>query len=382
MKIALVHDYLSQDGGAEQVLRTFHHIWPEAPIFVLFNRPGSVPGFEDADVRESFLRWLPGARTRFQWYLPLMPMATENYNLREFDVVLSSTSAFAKGVLTRPDALHISYCHTPPRYLWTDTQEYVAELKYNRLVKAVLPRVLHNLRLWDKMSVDRVDYFIANSNVVRQRIQKYYRRESDIIYPPVLAKEYQPVEVSAVGDYYVTGGRLVYYKRFDLVIHVFNRLGWPLKIFGTGPHLAKLRAMAKPNIQFVGRVNEAEKAKLLAHARAFIHPQVEDLGITPLESMAAGRPVIAYGAGGVTETVVPGDTGLFFYEQNWESLLDTLVHFDYQAWDPAKIRARAERFDEDIFRDRIRNYVEEKYTLFKETQGNYQRSAGAYAAGN
>lgn len=382
MKIALVHDYLSQDGGAEQVLRMFHHIWPEAPIFVLFNRSGSVLGFENADIRESFLRWLPGARTRFQWYLPLMPLATEHYDLREFDVVLSSTSAFAKGILTRPDALHISYCHTPPRYLWTDAQEYVAELKYNRLVKAILPRVLHRLRLWDKMSVDRVDFFIANSNVVRQRIEKYYRRESDIIYPPVMAKEYVPVSVDQVADYYVTGGRLVYYKRFDLVIHVFNRLGWPLKIFGSGPHLETLRAMAKSNITFVGRIDDVAKAELLAHARAFINPQVEDLGITPLESMAAGRPVIAYGVGGVTETVIPGETGEFFYEQSWESLLDILLHFDYRAWDSVKIRARAERFDEVIFRERIRSYVEDHLADFQETQGNWQRSAKTYAAGN
>ncbi|HYE59751.1 MAG TPA: glycosyltransferase, partial [Candidatus Kapabacteria bacterium] len=326
MRIALVHDYLSQDGGAERVLKAFHEIWPDAPIFVLFHDTDKIPGFENADIRESFLAKLPFGRKKYQWFLPWMPFATERHNLHQFDVVISNTSAFAKGVLTRPDTLHISYCHTPTRYLWTDTHEYIAELKYNRLIKSLLPRLIYRLRLWDKMSVDRVDHFIANSDTVRHRIQKYYRRESDIIYPPVDTHLFSVHPT--VGDYFVSGGRLVPYKRFDLLIHVFNRLGWPLKIFGTGPEMERLKAVAKPNIHFVGRVTDTEKAKLLAEAKAFLHPQVEDLGITPIESMASGRPVIAYGVGGVTETVIPGKTGILFHKQDWETLLDTLLHFN------------------------------------------------------
>lgn len=364
MKIALVHDYLAQDGGAERVLKAFHEIWPEAPIFVLFHQKGSVEGFDSADIRESFFKFLPFGRTRYQWYLPWMPLATERYNLHEFDIVLSSTSAFAKGVLTRPNTLHISYCHTPTRYLWTDTHEYIAELKYNRFIKMLLPPLIHRLRLWDKASVDRVDHFIANSKTVAKRISKYYRAPSDVLYPP--ADTHNFFLSPKIGNYFLTGGRIVPYKRFDLVVEVFNRLGLPLKIFGTGPDLERLKNFAKPNIEFLGRVSDEQKAKLMSEAKAFIHPQVEDLGITPIESMASGRPVIAYGVGGVTETVVPQKTGLFFKEQNWESLLDTLLHFDEIHWNPKEIREHALAFSTDGFKKKIREYVDRRYDEFCE----------------
>lgn len=363
MRIALVHDYLSQDGGAERVLRAFHELWPEAPIFVLFHTKGNVEGFQYADIRESFLRWLPFGRTRYQWYLPWMPLATERLNLHDFDLVISSTSAFAKGVLTRPDTLHISYCHSPTRYLWTDTHEYIADLKYNRLIKAFIPPLIHRLRLWDKMSVDRVDHFVANSGTVRNRIQKYYRRDSDIIYPPVDTASFQIAP--EIKNYFVSGGRLVPYKRFDLLVAAFNRLRKPLKIFGTGPEMARLQRMAKSNIEFLGRISDAEKAHLLARAQAFLHPQVEDLGITPLESMAAGRPVIAYGVGGATETVIPGQTGILFHEQNWESIVHSVLQFDARAWDSQKIRTWAERFSAENFKRRMKQYVDGKYADFQ-----------------
>lgn len=359
MKLALVHDYLAQDGGAERVLQAMHEVWPAAPIFVLFYDRARVPQFARATVHESFIARLPWGRKKYQWWLPLMPMATEKHNLHEFEVVISSTSAFAKGVLTRPETLHLSYCHTPTRYLWTDTHEYIAELKHSRLIKAFLPRLIHRLRLWDKMSADRVDYFIANSDTVRQRIAKYYRREADIIYPPVDTHQFQLAP--ELGNYFAAGGRLVPYKRFDLLIQVFNRLRWPLKIFGTGPDFEPLRAAARANIQFLGRIDDDAKARLLAQAKAFIHPQVEDLGITPIESMAAGRPVIAYPAGGATETVIPGLTGVFFKAQTWESLLDAVLHFDERAWDPARIREHAQRFSAANFKDRIQRYVADRY---------------------
>ena len=198
MKIALVHDYLSQDGGAERVLKAFHEVWPDAPIFVLFHDRKKIANFLDADVRESFISKLPFGRKKYQWYLPWMPLATERHNLHEFDVVLSSTSAFAKGVLTRPNTLHISYCHTPTRYLWTDTHEYLEDLKYNRLIKAFLPRLIHHLRLWDKMCVDRVDDFIANSHTVKSRIQKYYRRDANVIYPPVDMHKFKIADIRSL----------------------------------------------------------------------------------------------------------------------------------------------------------------------------------------
>lgn len=355
MKIALVHDYLAQDGGAEEVLRQFHVLWPDAPIFVLFHKKGSVAGFDDADVRESFLAKFPFAKKRFRWLLPLMPMATERHDLREFDVVLSSTSAFAKGVITRPNAIHISYCHTPTRYLWSDTHEYLQSLPYNPLIKWVLPFLMHRLRVWDKSSVDRVDVFIANSKTVQARIKKYYRRDSQVIYPPVDVSSY-PLSDS-IDNYFLAGGRLVPYKRFDLIIAAFNRLGWPLTIFGSGPELASLQKMAKKNIVFVGRVSEEEKRRLMSRAKAFIHPQLEDLGITPLESMACGRPVIAYGKGGVTETVVPGKTGVFFERQTWSDMVNTLLAFDETMFNPADIRAHAEEFDVSVFTKKLTDLV-------------------------
>ncbi len=359
MKLALVHDYLSQDGGAERVLAALHELWPEAPIFVLFHDEEKIGNFADADIRQSFLARCPGARKHFQWYLPLMPLATEYMDFSDFDVVVSSTSAFAKGILTQPGTIHISYCHTPTRYLWTETREYIAELKRSRIVKWMLPPILHRLRIWDRMSADRVDHFIANSRTVAARISKYYRRDSTVIYPPVDTDRFSIA--SDISDYFVTGARLVPYKRMDLVVHVFNRLRWPLKIFGDGPELEALQKIALPNIEFLGRITDAEKAELLRHAKAFIHPQVEDLGITPVESMASGRPVIAYGVGGATETVVPGVTGVFFGEQNWESLLDTLLHFDANAWDPERIRAHALQFSRMAFQEKMKKYVEERF---------------------
>lgn len=362
MKIALVHDYLSQDGGAEQVLRAFHEVYPDAPIFVLFHDRNKITAFDNTDVRESFFRFLPFGKTKYQWYLPLMPIATERHNLHEFDVVLSSTSAFAKGILTRPETLHISYCHTPTRYLWTDTHEYIADLKYSWFVKMLLPRLIHKMRLWDKMSVDRVDYFIANSRTVAQRIAKYYRKESDVIYPPVTLPAWVPKETT--GDYFISGGRLVPYKRFDILVSAFNRSGLPLVIFGDGPELERLKESARSNVTFVGRISDEEKFLLLRNARAFLHPQVEDLGITPLESMAVGTPVLAYGVGGVTETVIPGVTGEFFMEQSWEAVFDMVLQFDPKKYDPQVIRARAEQFAVERFKQRIAQYVADRYDEF------------------
>lgn len=362
MKIALVHDYLAQDGGAERVLRALTEIYPEAPIFVLFHDQKKISYFPLEKIRESFLAKMPFARSSFQWYLPWMPMATEKHDLNDFDLVISSTSGFAKGVITPPNTLHISYCHTPPRFLWADGHDYLSDLKRSWLVKKILPSLIHQLRLWDQMSTQRVDHFIANSQTVQQRIQKYYRRASDIIHPPVDTHLYTTAQI--LGDYFVAGGRLVPYKRIDLVIKVFNRLGWPLKIFGVGPELKSLKKIARANIEFLGKITEAEKADLLSHARAFIHPQIEDFGITPIEAMAAGRPVIAYGSGGATETISYGETGLFFPEQTWESLLDTLLRFEAKPWDSVKIRERAQKYNVENFKQKIKKYVTDHFEEF------------------
>lgn len=367
MKIALIHDYLSQDGGAERVLRVLQEIWPEAPTFSLFHdRQKAHPFFKDKEVRTSFLQRLPFGVKKYKWFLPIMPAATESYNLSDFDIVLSSSSAFAKGVLTRPQTLHICYCHTPTRFLWSDSHSYVEELPYNRLVKIVLPMFLTRLRIWDRLTAERVDHFIANSQTVAERIKKYYGREAHaIIFPPVETAKFT---INKPENYYLAGGRLVAYKKLDIVVQAFNRLKWPLKIFGRGPEEGKLRAMARDNIEFLGHVSDEDKASLYSRAVAYLHPQVEDFGITAVEAMAAGRPVIAYAAGGATETVVDNLTGKFFYDQNWQGLVDALIKFRPENFLSERIRTYALQFDTEVFKKRIREYAEKSLQEFQANQ--------------
>ncbi|MEK7606670.1 MAG: glycosyltransferase [Patescibacteria group bacterium] len=363
MKVALVHDHLSQDGGAERVLRAMQEIWPEAPTFVLFHdRNRAHPDFTRRDIRPSFIQRLPWGVSHYQWFLPLMPAAVESYNLEGFDVVLSSTSAFAKGVITSPESLHICYCHTPTRYLWSDTHRYVEELPYPRIIKIFLPLLLTRLRLLDRLMAERVDVFIANSETIANRIKKYYHRDTQsILYPPVNTTAFS---IGTPKNYYLAGGRLVSYKRLDIVIETFNRLRLPLKIFGRGPDETKLKKMAGGTVEFLGNVNDQEKADLYRECVAYLHPQIEDFGITAIEAMASGRPVIAYAAGGATETILDGVTGVFFQEQNWEHLLDAIVKFQPERFDPERIRKHALQFDQDIFRKRLKNFVESAYAAF------------------
>lgn len=355
MKIALVHDYLVQDGGAEKVLEVLQKIWPDAPTFVLFFDEKKMPSFKGKDIRTSFLQRFPLATKKYQWYISLMPTATEHYDLREFDVVISSTSAFAKGILTRPDAIHICYCHTPTRYLWTDTKSYIRELHVPGFVKAMLPPVLSKLRTWDQLAAQRVDHFVANSETVANRIKKYYRRDAEIIFPPVETNHFHLSP--KLKTYFLTGGRLVAYKRFDLVIEAANASGVLLKIFGTGPVEKQLRKIAKPNVEFLGRVSEKEQRDLYANAKAFVHPQEEDFGITPVETMASGTPVIAFRKGGATETVVEGLSGEFFETQSVTELANRLSQFDGSKYDPHKIKAHAEKFNRETFVENMKALV-------------------------
>jgi glycosyltransferase involved in cell wall biosynthesis len=364
MKLALVHDYLMQNGGAEKVLQVFSDLWPDSPIYTLLFDKKVFPSFKDRDIRTSFLKHLPLAQRKYQWYLPLMPTATEHYDLSNFDVVLSSTSAFAKGVITRPDALHICYCHTPTRYLWSDTHSYVEELRVPRFVKRALPPILSRLRVWDNTASDRVDIFIANSQTVRGRIKKYYRREAHVIHPPVDTQRFSISDEPKT--YFLTGGRLVAYKRYDLVIQAANRLRVPLKIFGSGPVEEDLRRMANSNVEFVGRIPDEQQAKLYANALAFIHPQEEDFGITAVESMASGRPVIAYNKGGAKETVVDGLSGSFIEEQIWEEVADLMMRFDEHAWNPTAIKKHAEQFSRERFEKQMREFVETQWNQWKQ----------------
>ncbi len=364
MRIALAHDYLNQLGGAERVLFAINEIYPEAPVYTLIHDRKRARGvFDRLNIKTSFLQKMPFGLSRMRWYLPWMPAAFESLDLTGYDVVLSDASAFAKGAIVGSSSLHICYCHTPTRYLWSDTHQYIEELKQGRIVKKILPLILNKLRTWDYQAAQRVDFFIANSKNVERRIKKYYGRESEVIYPPVDVENFKIADES--GGYYLIGGRLVSYKRFDLAVKAFNKLGIPLKIFGTGPEEEKLRQMAKNNIEFLGQVSDQEKAELYSRAIAFIHPHEEDFGITAVESMAAGRPVIAYKRGGALETVISGETGVFFEDQEWEALADAVIRFEAEKFEAEKIRAHAMKFSKDRFKREIREFVERKRSDFQ-----------------
>lgn len=355
-KIALVHDHLVQDGGAEQVLKALCEMYEPAPVFtIVADKKSTNKYFSARKINSSFLQKFPLGIRRYQWWLFLMPAAIESHNLMDYDLVISSASSFAKGVITKPSAKHVCYCHTPTRYLWNDSHNYLKELKVNFLIKKVLPLTLHKLRVWDRLAADRVDYFIANSKTVQERIKKYYNRDCQVIYPPVDVDKfhisYQPKK------YFLAGGRLVPYKRFDLVVKAFSHLGIPAKIFGIGPEVKYLKKIAKPNVEFLGRVSDEQKAELYANCLAYINPQEEDFGITAIEAMASGRPVIAYNRGGATETIIAGQTGEFFEEQIWEDLADKILRFRELRYDPLSIRRHAQQFSAENFKKNFSEFI-------------------------
>lgn len=348
MKVALVHEHLAQDGGAERVVRVLQSMYPQAPLFTLvYNPKHAHPSFKGTDIRPSFIQHLPGGVRHFQWYLPFMGTAVEQYDLRGYDLVISSASSFAKGVITDPKTLHLCYLHSPTRYLWSDSIQYVHDLHYPRWMKGIISRQLTGLRQWDRLAADRVDDYVVNSQLVLQRLRKYYRRTGAVIHPPVDVERFSVN--GKTEKYYITGGRLAHYKRFDLAVQAFNHLRLPLKVFGTGPALKSLQEMAKPNIEFLGRVPDEARNELYGKAIAFINPQEEDFGITVVEAMATGRPVIAYAAGGALETVKPGVTGALFPDQDWEALADTVIRFKPEEFNSTTIRTWAETFSVDRF---------------------------------
>jgi glycosyltransferase involved in cell wall biosynthesis len=360
MKVALVHDYLNQMGGAERVVIALHEIFPDAPIYTSIYDPERVdPVFRQMDIRTTFMQKLPLVTKHHQPYLPFYPFAMESLDLRGYDLVLSSSSAFGKGVITKPETMHICYCHTPMRWCW-NYREYVEREQLGGMARRVLPFLITGLRVWDQTSAMRVDHFIANSPVVAERIAKYYRREAVVIPPPVEAQRFPFDPATQPEDYFLIVSRLIPYKRIDLAIEACNRLQLPLVIIGSGRDEARLRRLAGPTIRFTGRLSDEEVLHYYTHCRAFLFPGEEDFGITPLEAQAAGRPVIAYGAGGALASVVEGVTGLFFREQTVESLAATLAAFDERQFDPQAIRNHALEFDLPRFHRRILQFIEAK----------------------
>ena len=283
-----------------------------------------------------------------------MPRAFEALDLTEYDLVLTSSTACAKGVITRSDALQICYCHTPMRYAWEFYYEYIREM--NKVKKAIVAFFMHKIRMWDRLAADRVDYFIANSNYIKGRIAKYYRRDSKVIFPPVNTHLYH---IEPKEDFYLIVSRMVQYKRVDLAIEAFNRLGLPLVIIGGGPEEKKLKAMAKENIRFMGRLSDEEIVSYYARSKAFIFPGEEDFGITPIEAQASGTPVIAYGKGGALDTVIDGKSGILFPEQTVEQLVQAIQRFETHgvSWSANEIKERSEEFSVLNFKQNFSAYV-------------------------
>jgi len=359
MKIALVIDFLTQLGGAEKVLEVLHEIYPEAPVYTLVYDEETTRGkFSSYQIKTSFLQKLPGAKKFYRWFLPLMLKAIEKLDFCDYDLVFSICSAFSKGIIVPPKTKSICYCLTPTRYLWVEPEEYLRNLRgLENLTRIFLPKILDWLRRWDLTASKRPNYLIAISQFIKKRIEKYYQRTPDTII-------YSPVEVNKffiskeIDNYFLVISRPRYYKRVDLVIQAFNKLKIPLKIIGiTKGEGKRLCRQVKPTIEFLGYVSDSEKAKYLSHCRAFIHPQEEDFGITAVEAMASGRPVIAYRAGGALETVVEGRTGVFFDDQNWESLADAVLRFDETKFNPAEIRQHSQKFSKERFKEEIKNFV-------------------------
>ncbi len=371
MKIALIHDWLNQIGGAEDVLENLTTMYPGAPLYTSMYWREKMPAhWKNWDIRTSFLDQLPFIYKKQQVYFPLYPTAFERFDFREFDVVLSNKSGFCHGVITGAETLHICYCLTPTRYVWR-YQQYAEQENLGRTTRAVLNPFLTLMRIWDRSAADRVDHFIAISEEIRQRIAKIYQRDSVIIHPPVETTRFEPSNTTE--DYYLFVGRLVPYRRLDILIEAFNRMGKPLYIAGSGRDRERLEALANSNVKFLGFVPDNELPDLFARAKAFMFPGEEDFGIAPIQAMAAGRPVIAYNGGGATETVIAG-TGVLFDEQTPRCIIEAVEGFDPSSVSPAFIRAHAERFDTSVFRQKMLDFVEMKHNEHQKKRNQIQQA--------
>ena len=348
LRVALIHYWLVGMRGGERVLERIARLYPQADIFThVVSPPDISQELRDRRIRTTFIARLPGAARRYQSYLPLMPLALEQLDLRGYDLVISSESGPAKGAIAAPDALHVCYCHSPMRYLWDQYPAYRERAGFIR--RTSMPLLCHYLRNWDMASASRVDSFIANSSFIRRRISRAWGRDSSVVHPPVPVELYTPAET--VGDYYLWVGQLISYKRPDLAIDAFNRLGLPLLVVGDGDMAAELKRRAGPNIRFIDRMPFDRLRRAYAEAKALIFTAEEDFGIVPVEANAAGRPVIAYGRGGVLDSIVEGATGIFFGEQSVDALVDAVGQFE--AWlpdfDPAAATGNARRFSPERF---------------------------------
>jgi glycosyltransferase involved in cell wall biosynthesis len=364
MHLTLVHDWLNQIGGAEDVLETLAEMFPAAPIYTSMYWPEKMPpAYRAWDIHTTWMDRLPGIHRHHQPYLPLYPLAFAGLDLSGYDVVLSNKSGFCHGVRTG-EAIHICYCLAPTRYVW-DFETYADREATSPALKTALRPLVSFLRRWDYRAAQRVDYFIAISREIQTRITRYYGRESVIIHPPVDTARFQPA--STRDDYYLIVSRLIPYKRIDLAVRAFNQLGLPLIIAGDGRDREALEALAGPTVTFLGHVPDEDLPDLFARCRAYVLPGMEDFCIAPVQAQAAGRPVIAYGDGGALDTVIEGETGVFFREQTPDALANAIRTFDPNTADPNTCHANAERFAASVFREKLSQFIQDKWTR---RQGN------------
>jgi glycosyltransferase involved in cell wall biosynthesis len=368
-KIALVHDWLTGQRGGEKVLEVLAELFPEAPIYTLFHVRGSqIPDIEKKDIRTSFLQRLPWAKRKYRFYLPLFPLAVELFDLQDFDLVISSSHCAAKGIIPRPDALHLSYIHSPMRYAWNQYFAYFSPRRLGPFSRWLIPPLIHALRVWDVASSARTDTFVANSRNVARRIEKYYRRKAEVIPPPVDTDFFRPEKepgISARGSYFLIVSALVPYKMIDLAVEVFNRRGQELWIVGGGPEYRKLRRAAKSNIRFLGSLPAEDLRQAYRGARALLQPWQEDFGIASLEAQACGLPVIAYSRGGARETVLPGKTGLLFDDLSAAGLSAALDNFQGLAFNKSTARKNAMRFSRPLFKKKISGFIRRAWSEFE-----------------
>ena len=367
MKIAIVHDYLNQYGGAEKVVEVFHELYPDAPIYTtIFDKNKMPPLFERMDIRTSYMQKFPFLDKHFKKYLLFYPGAIESFDLREYDLIISSSSAFAKGAIKGKDAVNICYCYSPMRFVW-DYKHYVEKENFGNLTSKLLPIAIKSLKKWDLKTVGRVDHYVTISGYIQDRVKNFYKKDSEVIYPPVSVASCKISDKTE--DYFLIVSRLNAYKNIDIVIEAFNKCRLNLKIVGTGPYGDTLKKMAKgSNIEFTGRLSNDELKETYSKCRAYIFPGKEDFGITPVEAQAFGKPVIAYADGGALETVVDGVTGLFFKHKSPDELLKTIEKFIEieKSFNAENIRQNALRFDTAVFKEKITVFIEKKYKEFRE----------------
>lgn len=364
MKIAIAHEFLTQYGGAERVLECFMEMYPRSDIFTLvYYKDKMGDNFRKYNIKTSFVQKLPAPPpARFKWWLPLYPKAIESFDLSSYDLVISNSSAFAKGVKTKKPTTHICYMLTPTRYLWSSKKEYIEEAPIPSFIRPIMPPFINYLKKWDFKAAQRPDYIIGISNYIQKRIAKYYHRKSDVIYPFVDTEKFSPG--GKISDYYLISGRMVPYKHYEIVISAFNKMpSLKLKVVGDGVALLKLQNLVKSeNIEFLGRVNDNQLKKYYQECLAYIFPADEDFGITPLEANASGRPVIAYEKGGVLETIIPGKTGEFFIHQTTEAVIKAVEKFDATKYNSPAIRKHALTFSKEVFKEKFRNYINKHTT--------------------